>query len=92
MKPPETADSRQAIFNFADGTQLVVEWPFSRPDEAPRLESRVQRALSSSQFTVEAGGNLVVIQMANVNYVEIIPAPAELPPEVIRNGSVQRSE
>ena len=92
MSSIETAKTRQAVFNFTDGTQLVVEWPFWSPEEAPELESALHKAIASPQCSVQVGGNLMVIQMANVNYVEIIPAPARLPSEVIRNGKVQRAE
>jgi hypothetical protein len=35
---------------------------------------------------VEVEGNLLVIPMRNVKYVELIPAPEQLPDGVIRNA------
>jgi hypothetical protein len=92
MNSIETQQTRQAVFNFVDGTQLIIEWPSASPDKVPDLAGMVQKAIASPLFTAQVGENLMVIQMANVNYVEIIPAPENLPPEVIRNARVQREE
>jgi hypothetical protein len=92
MKPKETAQTRQAVFNFVDGTQLILEWTGQSPESSVEMESAVQSAIASPQFAAQVGENLVVIQMANVNYVEIIPAPDNLPQGVMRHARVQRTE
>lgn len=86
MSENQNPETRQAVFHFVDGSQLTLEWPKQVPKGVFALETAVAKAVASQQFTVEADGNLVVIQMANVNFIEVIPAPEKLPDEVIRHG------
>ena len=84
--------TRQAVFNFTNATQLVIEWPGADPEGAAVSVGELHRALGAPQFHAQVGGNLMVIQMANVNYVEIIPAPESLPAEVVRHATARRVE
>jgi len=86
MSEETSTDSRRPIFHFIDGTQLAMEWPKLAPKGVFALENAVQKAVTASQFLVEVEGNLRVIQMANVKFIEVIPAPERLPDGVIRNA------
>jgi hypothetical protein len=77
---------RRAIIHFADGTQLALEWPKQDTQAHVFLSEAVRKALESRQLLVEVEGNLVVIQMHNVNYIELQPAPEQLPEGVIRQA------
>ena len=65
---------------------MTLEWPRQAPKGAFAVEAAVEKAAASRQLMVEVGGNLVVIEMANVKYFEVIPAPERLPEEIIRNA------
>jgi len=48
----------------------------------------VQQAIEARQLAIEMGGELFVIPMANVKYMQLSPSPDELPETVIRGGAL----
>ena len=85
-EPETAASSRRAVFHFVDGSQLTLEWPKKMADDARELAPALREAASSTHFAAEADGRVVVIQMANVKYFEMIPAPDRLPREWLRGA------
>jgi hypothetical protein len=79
-------DKRKVTFHFLDGTHLTLEWPKQASPEVLNFKAEVRQAIASAQLAVEVEGNLVVIQMTSVKYIEIAPAPETLPSEVIRHA------
>lgn len=65
---------------------MAIEWPQIEHKGVFALENAVKEAVTASQFLVEIDGNLMVIRMAAVKYIEVIPAPEKLPDGVVRKG------
>lgn len=80
------AVTRRAVFHFVDGTQLTLEWPKKFSDDSRELAPALREAASSTHFAAEVDGRVVVIQMANVKFFEMVPAPERLPREWLRGA------
>ena len=77
---------RRAIVHFTDNTTLALEWPKQDMQHYVFLAEALRKAVEADRLLVEVEGNLVVIQMRNVKYVELIPVPEQLPEGVIRDA------
>jgi hypothetical protein len=77
---------RRAIFHFTDDSTLALEWPKQDSSGHVFLSEALRKAVEARQLLVEADGRLLVIQMANVKFVELIPAPEALPEGAIRQA------
>lgn len=77
---------RRAIIHFTDDTTLDLAWPKQDTSGHVFLSEVIRKAVEARQMLVEADGHLLVIQMANVKFIELIPAPEQLPEGVIRNA------
>jgi hypothetical protein len=86
MESESNHSNRRAVFHFIDGSQLTLEWPKKMDDSARELAAILREAAGIAQFPAEVDGKVVIIQMANVKYVEISPAPQHLPIEWIRGA------
>lgn len=80
---------RRAVFHFNDQTSLALEWPKQDTAGHVFLAEAIRKAIEARQLLVEAEGKLLVIQMSNVTYVELNPAPEQLPEGVIRDARRQ---
>jgi hypothetical protein len=52
------------------------------------MTAKVQKALDTSKLTIEIDGELFVIPMNNVKYLQVTPAPEKVPETIIRDGSL----
>jgi hypothetical protein len=86
MQTHDTAADRRAVFHFIDGSHLTLEWPKKIADSSRELAAALRDVAGTSQFAAEVDGKVMVIQMANVKYFEVIPAPERLPIEWIRGA------
>ena len=77
---------RRAIFHFTDNTTLDLEWPKQDRQGSTFVSEGLRKAMQADRLVVEVEGNLLVIQMRNVNYVELIPVPEQLPDGAIRGA------
>lgn len=77
---------RRAIIHFNDGSHLALEWPKQEMPGQIFLSEALRKAIEARQLLVEVEGNLLVIQMANLNYIELQPAPDDLPDGAIRGA------
>jgi len=77
---------RRAVFHFTDSTTLALEWPKQDTQGIVFLSEALRKAIESERLLVEVEGNLTVIPMRNVKYIELIPVPEQLPEGVIRNA------
>ena len=77
---------RRAIIHFTDASTLDLEWPKQDTKGHVFLSEAIRKAIESERLLVEVEGNLLVIPMRNVKYVELIPVPEQLPDGVIRNA------
>ena len=73
--------------HFIDGSEMSVSFP-KQGGNPLRLAQRVQEAIESSQLAIELDGQLLVIPMSNVKYLQARPCPDELPETVIRGGAL----
>jgi hypothetical protein len=77
---------RRAVIHFTDASTLDLEWPKQDTKGCVFLSEAIRKAIESERLLVEVEGNLLVIPMRNVKYVELIPVPEQLPEGVIRNA------
>jgi hypothetical protein len=79
------SDERFLTIHFTDGSKLSLTFP-KQTDELHQIAGRVQKALDANQLSIEIGGELFVIPMSNIKYMQVNPAPEKLPDTVIRGG------
>jgi hypothetical protein len=83
-----TMEKRKVTFHFENGETLAVEFPKQAGDDASTAMGNVRKALESDRIQLEVKGELIVILLANVNYIWITPAPEALPTGIIRGARV----
>lgn len=74
--------------HFMDGTKLMVRYPRQAGHDAATIGAAVKRAIDADKIAVEVDGDLLVIPMRNVKYIQVSPAPEHLPSGVIRQGKI----
>jgi hypothetical protein len=79
---------RFLTIHFIDGSNLSVTFP-QQSDDFHQIASRVQKALDANQLAIEIDGELFVLPMSNIKYLQVNPAPKVLPDTVIRNGALK---
>ena len=84
------AIKRFLTIHFNDGSKLSVTFP-QQTDDFNQIASRVQKALDANQLAIEIDGELFVIPMNNIKYLQVNPAPRKLPDTVIRSASLKPS-
>ena len=82
------AMKRFLTIHFIDGSKLSVTFP-QQTDDFSQIANRVQKALDANQLAIQIDGELLVIPMTNVKYLQVNPAPEKLPETVIRNGALK---
>ena len=81
------ANERYLTIHFTDGSKLSVTFP-KQTDMLYKIMSRVEKALDADKLAIEIGGELFVIPMNNIKYIQASPSPEKLPETVIRGGSL----
>lgn len=71
---------------FTDSTKMTLGWPQQAGDDPSTIAMNVRKALEQDKLAVEVDGDLLVIPMQNVKYIQITPAPAELPQGVLKKA------
>jgi len=74
--------------HFTDGSKLSMSFP-QQTDDFSQIANRVQKALDANQLAIELDGELFVIPMNNIKYLQVNPAPEKLPDSVIRGGALK---
>ena len=82
------ATKRFLTIYFTDGSKLSMTFP-QQSDDFSQVASRVQKALDTNKLAIEVDGELFVIPMNNVKYLQVNPAPEKLPDTVIRSGALR---
>jgi len=80
-------NKRYLTIHFTDGSKLSVTFP-RQIEEFHQMAERIQKALDASKLTIEIDGELFVIPMNNVKYLQMTPAPEKMPETIIRGGSL----
>ena len=81
-------NKRTATFFFIDGTSISVVFPKQGGTDSTTILANVKKALEAERIPIEIGGQLLLIPMRNVKYVQITPTPEVLPKDVIREAQV----
>ena len=81
------ANKRYLTIHFTDGSKLSVTFP-KQIKEFHQMAERIQKALDANKLAIEIDGELFVIPMNNVKYLQMTPAPEKLPETIIRGGSL----
>lgn len=74
--------------HFTDGSKLSMSFP-QQTDDFSQIADRVQKALDANQLAIELEGEMFVIPMNNIKYLQVNPAPEQLPDSVIRGGALK---
>lgn len=80
--------NRFLTVHFIDGSEMSVTFP-KQGGNPLLLAKRVQEAIDAKQLAIEMDGQLFVVPMANVKYLQMSPSPDELPETVILGGALK---
>ena len=76
------------IVHFIDGTKLTFQYSQQARTDPATMASNVRKALETDKIVAEVQGDLIVIPVRNIKYIQVSPAPAELPKGVLRNVQI----
>ena len=79
---------RIVTFYFIDGMSISVAFPRQRGEDSTTQLANVKKALEAERIPIEIGGQLLLIPMRNVKYVQISPTPEVLPKDIIRQAQI----
>ncbi len=71
---------------FLDGTKVTFRYPRQSGTDASTIASTVKRAIDADKLVLEVQGDLLVIPIKSVKYIQVSPAPPHLPAGVLRNA------
>jgi hypothetical protein len=82
------AITRRLLIFLTNGTKISVSFPKQAGDDPVTAMMNVRKALEADRILLEVDGDLMIIPMRSVSFVQVSPAPEELPPGVIRHVKV----
>ena len=71
---------------FHDGTKISFSYPQQSGRDQAAIVANVKKAIDSERLVLEVDGDLIVIPMRSVKYVQVSPAPSHLPAGVLRGA------
>jgi hypothetical protein len=71
---------------FLDGTKVRFRYPRQAGSDPSTIAATVKRAIDAEKLVLEVDGDLLVIPMRSVKYVQVSPAPPHLPTGVLRGA------
>ncbi len=82
-------DERKVEIHFMDNTSFRYSF---KPEGGDMTEvvQRVNKALDSDKLVLESEGDLFVIPVSNIKYIQISPAPEYLPEGIFRNVLISK--
>lgn len=78
---------RGVMIHFVDGTRLNVVFPVQAPNETAALIA-LEEIIKQRHMLVEADGAAMLIPFDNIKYLQVYPAPAQMPRHSIKGASV----
>ncbi|MBT7303106.1 MAG: hypothetical protein HN849_26480 [Victivallales bacterium] len=84
------ANEVTTTIHFMDGTKMSLAHPRQAAGDAIQVTSAVRKALDSDKIVAEIQGDLFVIPVRNIKYVQVTPAPKELPQGVLIGAQITR--
>ena len=73
-----------AIIRTTSGAKLKFRFPMAAEPET--VGARLEKALNASSLAIEIEGALMIFPVANIQSVQITPAPEHLPSTVIKGA------
>ena len=74
------------VVRFMDGSKLALRYPKQAGEDPSAIVANIRKALEADRLLAEVDGSLLFIPMANVKYIQVMPAPDVLPAPVLRNA------
>jgi hypothetical protein len=79
---------RMTVF-FLDGTKASFVYPRQSGKDQAAIVNTVKKAIDAERLVLEVDGDLVVIPIRSVKYVQVSPAPPHLPSGILRGARVR---
>ena len=79
------AESRYMTIHFNDGTRLGFSFPPQVKSDM-HIVSKMQKLMDGRWLSLEVDGDLFMIPVDSIKYVQAHPAPEKLPETVIRGA------
>jgi hypothetical protein len=73
---------------FLDGTKVSFKYPRQSGKDQAAIVTSVRKAIDSERLVLEVDGDLLVIPIRSVKYVQVSPAPPHLPGGILRHATV----
>lgn len=73
---------------FNDGTNLKLSFPKQGGKDAATLAANVKKAIDADRLVFEVEGSLYIVQVRNLKYVQVSPAPEALPAGIIVGAQI----
>ena len=80
-------DQLRLTVHFTDGTKIDAQAPGHTGDPAA-MTRNVRKAMDADKPMLELDGQLLMIPLANVKYVQVSPSPESLPDGVLTGASL----
>jgi len=78
------AADRYLTAHLNDGSKISIV--FEQQTGADVMAGRVREAIDAGQLAFEADGDLFIVPMTSIKYVQVHPAPEKMPNTVIRGA------
>jgi hypothetical protein len=73
---------------FTDKTSVAFSFEKQGGDDMSTLAANVKKAIDANKLAFEANGDLFILPIENIKYVQVSPAPEALPAGVIRDAVI----
>jgi hypothetical protein len=73
---------------FLDGTSASFRYPRQAGADPATIAATVKKAIESERLVLEVNGDLLVIPVRSVKYIQVSPAPDHLPGGILRHAEV----
>jgi hypothetical protein len=74
---------------FLDGTSASFAYPRQSGTDQAAIIANVKKAIDSERLVLEVDGDLIVIPIRSVKYVQVSPAPPHLPSGILRRARLR---
>jgi hypothetical protein len=79
-------DHRGITIHFTDGSRMALDFPKQSPSEMAAM-LKLSDVLSKRYMLFETDGALMMVPFENVKYVQVYPAPPDIPGQVYIKGA-----
>lgn len=79
-------EQRGITICFTDGSKLSMDFPRQAPSELAAM-LKLNDVLQKRHLLFEVDGSLLLVPFENVKYMQVYPAPAEIPGQTYVKGA-----